>query len=423
MSPPNQPAAAVAAPLPPLQIVRVYPNLGSVYHVRRQPAAVVAQVQRLFEQYMYCTAAGQAPLDFIAEIFAFDREMAYADGYRVVATADPATPRYDFWRYADHDGLVFETGTTTLTGVAYAEGEFFVSARHADPHGRAAPLAAALNAAAIVDAPGLDPDAPLIIEHGANNRWLVGFTEPAAVPTTPAGWDELFDGNYFLMHEDFVRRYGPDFGPEAHQQQWSRAVLSEAYIREFAQTDDDWQCVLFSQKLSEAFIREFADRMRWQSLAAHQTLSEAFIREFQDRLNWSSGSMSQRMSEAFIREFADRLDWQYISIHQTLSEEFIAEFADRIDFRALDPTPPRTEAFYRAYQPRLDWATISRRAPLSEALIRAFADQVNWTRIAEYQPLSTAFLDEFAARLDWAALARNRHLTDEQRRHFQTRLA
>ncbi len=420
------------APLPPLQLIRQYPNLCSVYHVRRQPAAVVAQVQRLFEEYTYQAPAGQDALDFIAEIFGFDQNMALADGYRVVAeteaeTDPPGPALYDFWCYDNDEGLVFDAGTTTPTGVVYAHQEFAVAPDFADPHGRAAALAAALNTAEIVDVPGLDPDAPFLIERDAERkRWLVGFTVPDAVPTTPAGWDELLDGNYFNLPEDFVRRYGPHFGPKARQHQWSRAPLSEAYIREFAQTDDDWHRVSFGQKLSEAFIREFADRVRWQSISGHQRVSEAFLREFQDRLNWSSVAMSQRVSETFIREFADRFaadyGWCYLARHQQLSEEFIAEFADRLDFRDLDPKQPRSDAFYRAHQHQLDWGRISHEADLSEDFIRAFADQVNWPKISEYQRLSTAFVEEFAGRINWTMFSRNRSLTDEQIRHFQERL-
>jgi len=409
--------------LAPLQIVHQHAHLCSVYHVRRQSASVVAQVQRLFEEYTYSAPAGQDPLDFIAEVFGFDQNMALADGYRVVAVGEPGTALYDFWCYDNDEGLVFEAGTVTLTGVVYAKLEFTVAPGVADPHGRAAALAAALNAAETVDAPGLDPDAPLIIERDAQRqRWLVGFTVPDAVPTTPAGWDELLDSNYFYLREDFVRRYGPHFGPKARQHQWSRAPLSEAYIREFADTDDDWHRVSFGQKLSEEFIREFHDRVRWRSIAGFQRVSEAFLREFHDRMDWSSVSMSQRLSEPFIREFADRLDWCYIARHQRLSEAFIVEFAARIKFRDLDPEQPRSEAFYRAHQHHLDWGRISHQATLSEQFIRDFADQVQWPKISEYQILSTAFVEAFAARINWTMLSRNRKLTDEQVRHFKDRL-
>ncbi len=406
-----------------LRIVRQHPNLCSVYHVRRQSASVVAQVQRLFEEYTYRARAGQAALDFIAEVFGFDQNMALADGYRVVAVGEPDTALYDLWRYDYDQGLVFEAGTTTLTGVVYSTPEFIVAPGVADRHGQVAALAAALNDAKTVDAPGLDPDAPLLLERDAQRKsWLVGFTEPDAVPTTPAGWDELLGGNYLHLREDFVRRHGRHFGPEARQLRWTRASLSEAYIRKFAVTDEDWHRVSFGQTLSEEFIREFAGRVRWQSISGHQRVSEAFIREFQDRLSWSSVSMSQRLSEGFIREFADRLDWCYVARHQQLSEAFIAEFAGRIAFRDLDPEHPRSEAFYRAHQRQLDWGRISQQATLSEAFIRDFADQVEWAKISEYQQLSTAFVEEFAARIIWSMFSRNKNLTDEQIRHFKDRL-
>lgn len=416
-------AAHAIAPCASLRIVRQRPNLCSVYHVRRQSALVVAQVQRLFEEYTYPASAGQAALDFIAEVFGFDQNMALADGYRVVAAAEPDTVLYDLWRYDHEQGLVFAAGTTTRIGVVYAAYEFIVAPDVTDPHGQLAALAAALNDAETVDAPGLDPDAPLILEHGARRpRWLVGFTEPDAVPTTPAGWDELLGGNYLHMREDFVRRHRQDFGPRARALQWTRAALSEAYIREFAVTDDDWHGISFGQTLSEAFIREFADRVRWQTISGHQRVSEAFLREFHERLSWTSVSMSQQLSEGFIRDFADRLDWCYVARHQRLSEAFIEEFAGRIDPRELDPRQPRSEAFYRAHQQQLDWTRISHEAALSEALIRSFADQVDWVKISEYQQLSTAFVEEFAARIVWSMFSRNKHLTDEQIRHFKDRL-
>lgn len=227
----------------PLQIIRIYPHLESLYRARRLPTVCQEQIRRLFERFLNEQGTGDATLAFIGHIFGYDQNMAVVDGYRVVSEDQPDITLYDFWRFAYADGVLFHAGSVAPAGIEMVDRNFCLTAGVNDPEAQLQALAAALNDASPVDAPGLDEDAPFLLEHVGVYRYLVGFKEPDAQPTTPAGWDELLGGEYLKMHEDFARLHIREFGPLARRYMWARCNLSEAFIREFAKTEEDWRYI------------------------------------------------------------------------------------------------------------------------------------------------------------------------------------
>ncbi|HPH66423.1 MAG TPA: hypothetical protein PLF40_11780 [Kofleriaceae bacterium] len=60
----------------PLQIIRIYPHLESLYRARRLPTVCQEQIRRLFERFLNEQGTGDATLAFIGHIFGYDQNMA-----------------------------------------------------------------------------------------------------------------------------------------------------------------------------------------------------------------------------------------------------------------------------------------------------------------------------------------------------------
>ena len=345
-----------------------------------------------------------------------------ADALRVTEHDAPDVALYDIWLIDDaSDGLVFLANTTTCVGVELDSFtyDFVVQRNHDDHDGSALRLAIALN-----DAERFAPsDAPLVIERGlGHEKRLIGFTSEAEAPTTEEDWDALFaERGHPRISEDFVRQYGRHFGPNSWRHVWRSEKRSEAFIREFARTANDWKNIYDpgwrELWLSEELIRENVENVNWAVLGVG--LSEAFMREFQDRLSWSNLSRHAVMSEAFIRDFQDRVDWPAISWFQTLSEPFIEAFAHRIDFTHLSRSEtPRSIAFLQKHEDKLHWSYLAGAAPNIGELLEAFPHRID-PRATFTRPRPTELIQQHAANLDWSQML---WLKEDQARLFADRV-
>ena len=389
----------------PLQLLHIHARVKTMRQFQRLSRIAQAQYARVAE--LRQPRHDEDDATFIARCFA--RGHLSADSYRVVDRETPEVTRYDVWILdSDEEGLVFEANTTTRTPTAHQWQEFIAAPDLNDADGAGQRLADGLNDAARTE---VEPDdAPLIIERdAAGKRWLVGFDTERDIPRSADAWDALFKAELLLLSEDFVRRHGNHFGPKSWQHVW-RSKRSDAFIRDFARTQEDWEAV--SPQLSETILRERFDKVHWPGVT---NLSEAFVRAFAGQLKWHQLAFHSRFSEPFLREFADRLDWLGIARHQTLSEAFLEAFEHRLDLAQLDASQPRSIGFHRKHQAKLSWAGIWQQAPNVEALIEAFPERIDWPRIS-MRAISSEFITKHTAHLDWRALTRT--LTEEQARHF-----
>jgi len=85
-----------------------------------------------------------------------------------------------------------------------------------------------------------------------------------------------------------------------------------------------WKNLDYYKKLSEEYIRENADSIDqkgWNYISSKPILSEDFIREFADRLDWEQISRKQPLSDKFINEFEDYVDWYALDMNPNISNK------------------------------------------------------------------------------------------------------
>lgn len=125
--------------------------------------------------------------------------------------------------------------------------------------------------------------------------------------------------------------------------------------------------------LTEEFVREYADVVDWYQVAYYSNnLTEDFVIEhkkhFKKDVMWALQQNYGQFSDKFVKTFAKKLDWTRLN-YGTLTEKFIEENLDKVDWEQLARTATVSKSFMNRYSKNFKYGTymLYHRETLSKA--------------------------------------------------------